>query len=245
MWLWIPKVQASLKEIVVSKLREFSINQPWLVMVGKSAFDQRFYSESIRIVWLTFSSGRVKLKYTRHKRVYEINYLCMCSRTLFTIALQVGLTKKFFTQLPPLVMLINLFYCCLWIYFLLFNTVTISQWWPCWYIQFKKNKGESCCVERIPTVINKKVGWRRILGCPWLLPSPLSTFFSFRTKTGEYPVFYTVWLPFEKSWFLLWYPCIPNNEKKAKATLSWDSSQFHEHEATRRTMDTPIDGIRY
>ena len=183
MWLWIPKVQASLKEILVSKLREFSINQPWLVMVGKSAFDQRLYPESIRIVWLTFSSGRVKLKYTRHKRVYEINYLCMCSRTLFTIALQVGLTNKFFTQLPPLVMLINLFYCCLWIYFLLFNTVTISQWWPCWYIQFKKNKGESCCVERIPTVINKAGGVEEDPGVPMTPPlSPFNLFFPSEQK---------------------------------------------------------------
>ena len=140
--------------------------------------------------------------------------------------------KIFFTQSPPLVMLINLFYC-LCIYFLLSNTVTISQWWPCWYIQFKENKGEFCCVEIIPNVINKAGGVEEDPGCPWLLPpSPFQPFFPSENnqmvaKTGEYPVFNTVWLLFEKSWFLPRYPCIPNNEKKAKAALSWDSSQFH------------------
>lgn len=156
---------------------------------------QRLYSESIRIVWLTFSSGRVKLKYTLGKRVYmKLTTLACAAGHSLPWLYRLSWQKNFFTQSPPLVMLINLFYC-LCIYFLLFNTVTISQWWPCWYIQFKKNKGEFCCVEIIPNVINKAGGVEEDPGVPMTPPSlPLTTFFSFRKQPDG-----------GKNW---WVPCV-------------------------------------
>ena len=61
------------KEIVVSKLCEFSINQLWLVVEGKSAFDQRpkdFILSPSELSDKRSVQAELKFKYTLGKRVY-------------------------------------------------------------------------------------------------------------------------------------------------------------------------------